>query len=145
MIKTKVITIASTAAMAFALLPITNTQASATVPAKMRGAWYQNLSSVKRNDRTYVKFTTHAISYGSNASHSDFAGANLRVAKLKKGWYRIGPKTFSIGDFKLKKIKINGKYRQALLQRYTSKSHYAEVFVRDHVALPLNSAQYFLK
>ncbi|WP_054656137.1 hypothetical protein [Lentilactobacillus kisonensis] len=100
--KTKIITIASTATMALAMLPIT-THASATVPSKMRGAWYQNLSSVKRSNRTYVKMTTHSISYGSNASHSDFAGSNLRVAKLKQGWYRIGPKAFSIGDFKVKK------------------------------------------
>ncbi|WP_040472082.1 hypothetical protein [Lentilactobacillus kisonensis] len=142
--KTKIITIASTATMALAMLPIT-THASATVPSKMRGAWYQNLSSVKRSNRTYVKMTTHSISYGSNASHSDFAGSNLRVAKLKQGWYRIGPKAFSIGDFKVKKVKIAGKYNTSLLQRYMAKSHYAEVFVRDHVALPLNDANYFLK
>ncbi len=135
----------STVALSVALLPIVNINASAsTVPAKMRGAWYQNLSSVKKYDRTFVKLTANSVRYGSNASQSKFSGANFHISKLKGGWYRIGSKVVSTGDYKLKKIKINGKYHTALLQRYTAKSHYAEVFVRNNVPLPLSKAQYFI-
>lgn len=140
----KFIATLSAATIALSMMPITTTgvQASSKVPAKMRGAWYQNLASIK--DPTFVKLTARSIDTGTRSSHQKWTGSNFSIKKSKSGWYKMGYKNIITHYYKVKKIKISGKYRTALLDKYTPSSHYAEVYVRKNVTLPLGNSQYFL-
>lgn len=139
----KVIATLTTITLAVSAMPISATavQASSKVPSKMRGAWYQNLASIK--DPTFVKLTARSIDTGTRTSHQKWSGSNFSISKTKSGWYKMGYKNIITHYYKVKKIKINGKYHTALLNKYTPSSHYAEVYVRKNVTLPLGDSQYF--
>ena len=142
---TKFLVIAAfTFGVGFAITSLPSNASARTIPTGMRHNWYQNFTHTKLSDSSFIKLRATSIDSGTKQFHSKVTKSNLQVIKKTGGWYQIGAKGIANPAYKLKKLKIAGKYRVVLLKRYSTKSHYADVFVRSNVKLPLSQSDYFL-
>jgi len=108
-------------------LSTTNAAAATKIPSKFRHSWYQPLKNT--SNPSFIKLKATSIDAGSKTFHQKLSGKQLQVLKKKSGWYQIGAKGITNPTYKVTKLKVDGKKRTVLLKKYTTKSHYADVYV----------------